>query len=242
MVKGFNKITSKITPRLILSVTGHERHGKSSLGLSAPGPLVVFDLDKGLEGVARKFVHQKDIYTKEYKFSKSDTKDRFFTLWTTFRTDFYSALEDQSVKTIVIDTASAMWDLLKLGRLGTLGLPKEQAYRWGPVNAEFIGMIDMVKDTDKNLILIHKLKKQYIKDEWDGQSYERTGFSQIGYMVQIDTEVYREGLSGPFGIRILNCRQNSALGGLELPLDNELDTFSTLAQLVFPESSEEDWK
>jgi hypothetical protein len=240
MIQGFNKINNKIVPRLILSVTGHERHGKSSLGLSAPGPIVVFDLDKGLEGVARKFVDSKDVYTKEYKFSKSDTKDRFVTLWSAFRTDYYAALESPKVRTIIIDTATAAWDLIKLARIGLLGIPKEQGYRWGPINAEFIGLIDLAKDTNKNLILIHKFKAKYVNDVWNGE-YVRSGFSQIGYLVQANIEVYRDGLSGPFGMRILDCRQNSTLGGLEFDLEDDQTAFPFLAQLVFPGTTERDW-
>lgn len=240
MINGFNKVSNAVKHRLILAVSGHERQGKSSLALSAPGPIAIFDLDKGLEGVASKFTSVKDIYQKEYKFSKVDSKDRFVTLWSTFRTDYYAALENKEIKTIVIDTATAAWDLVKLARLGSLGVAKEQSYKWGPVNAEFLGLIDLVKDTDKNLVLLHKLKKVYVDDIWKGD-YERSGFSQTGYAVHANIDVYRDGMSGAFYMKIENCRQNSMVSGLDIEIPDPLSGFSTLGQLVFPETSEEDW-
>ena len=119
MIHGFKKVSSEIKPRLIASVSGKEKHGKTSFALSAPGPIIYFNLDFGQEGVIDKYSGDKDIYEKEYKFTRLETADRYVTLWTGFVTDFRAALQSKA-RTIIIDTATEAWELVRLARFGKL--------------------------------------------------------------------------------------------------------------------------
>lgn len=237
MIQGFNKVSDKITPRLIASVSGLEKQGKSSFALSAPGPLLYFNLDYGLEGVAGKYAGDKDIYVKEYRFRRNDTADKYNTLWCNFTTDYYSALKSKA-RTVVLDTATEVWELLRLTRFGKL--TQVMPHHYGPVNAEYMSLIREGYSYNKNVILLHKLKKQYVNDSFNGK-YERAGFTNTGFLVQSNLEVFRDGLDGEFYLKVLDCRQNSMLGGMEFPLSDEFSGFRFLAQLIFPDSTEEDW-
>lgn len=237
MITGFTKATDKILPRLIASVSGREKNGKTSFALSAPGPIILFNLDYGLEGVIGKYAGDKDIYVKEYRFRRNDTPDKYNTLWANFTTDYYNALKSKA-RTIILDTATEVWELLRLARFGKLA--QVQPYHYGPVNAEYMSLIREGYSYDKNVILLHKLKKQYVNDKFSGD-YERAGFTNTGFLVQTNLEVYREGLDGGFCVRVIDCRQNSMLGGMELPLSDEFTGFGFLAQMIFPDSSEGDW-
>lgn len=238
MIHGFKKVSVEVKPRLIASVSGLEKQGKTSFALSAPGPIMYFNFDFGQEGVIDKYSGAKDIYEKEYKFTKLEAADRFLTLWTSFVTDFKAALQSKA-RTIVIDTATEAWELIRLARFGKLAqvLP----HNYGPVNAEYMSIIREGYTYDKNVILVHKLKKQYIDDKFTGK-YERAGFTNTGFLVQTNLEVYRDGLDGEFYLKVLDCRQNSALGGMEFGLSDYSNGFGFLAQLVFPESTEESWQ
>jgi hypothetical protein len=108
------------------------------------------------------------------------------------------------------------------------------------VNAEYMALMREGYSYDKNIILLHKLKKQYVNESFSGK-YERAGFNNTGFLVQANLEVYRDGLDGPFVLKILDCRQNSSIGGMEVELEDEFTGFPYLAQLVFPNTSEEDW-
>ena len=66
---GFRKAgADAIRHRLIISVDGHEKQGKSHFALTAPQPIALFDVDTGLEGVVEKFEHTKGIYQNTYRF------------------------------------------------------------------------------------------------------------------------------------------------------------------------------
>ena len=237
MIQGFTKATDKVIPRLIASISGMEKAGKSSFALSAPGPIIYFNLDYGLEGVLGRYTDLKDIYVKEYRFKRNDSPDRYITLWTNFVTDYYAAMKSKA-RTIIIDTATEAWELLRLARFGKL--TKVLPFHYGPVNTEYMSLIREGYSYDKNILLLHKLKKQYVNDNFSGK-YERAGFGNTGFLVQANLEVRRDGLDGAFYLDVLDCRQNSALGGMEIELADEFSGFPFLAQLIFPDTVEEDW-
>jgi len=238
MISGFSKASDKILPRLIASVSGMEKNGKTSFALSAPGPIIYFNFDFGLEGVINKYAGSKDIYVKEYRFSRVMTPDKYVTLMAGFTTDFHSALRSKA-RTIVIDTATELWELLRLARFGKL--TQVQKWHYGPVNAEYITLMREGYSYDKNVVLLHKMKRTYVNDAFTG-AYERKGFNDTGYLAQANLEVYRDGLDGGFYLTINDCRQNSALGGMEFPLTDGFSGFGFLAQLIFPDSIESDWE
>lgn len=237
MLQGFTRATTTLTPRLIVSVQGMDKHGKSSFALSAPGPIIYFNFDFGLEGVVHKYAKNKEIYVKDYKVRKGESIDRYETALVAFKQDFYNALKT-TAKSIVFDTATELWELLRLARFGRLAqvLP----HNYAPVNAEYIQLIREAYDNDKNLILLHKLKKEYVNDKFNGK-YELAGYNGTSGLVQVNIRVYRDGLDGAFYIEVINCRQNALIGGMECPLADVHSAFPMLAQWVFPDTVEEDW-
>ena len=240
MLQGFTKATSVIKQRLIVSTRGLDKHGKSSFALSSPGPIIYFNFDFGLEGVVHKYAKNKSVYIKDYKVKRGDTSNVYFNALEAFKQDYYKALTTNA-RSVVLDTATELWELIRLARLGgNLGVSKEASYKWGPINAEYIGLIREAYDHDKNLILLHKAKKEYVDDKFTGK-YELDGYKYTPGLVQVNTVVYREGLDGDFYLKILNCRQNATIAGMECPLIDEYSAFPMLAQWVFPESKYEDW-
>jgi len=238
MIQGFTKATTKILSRLILSVAGQEKQGKSSLALSAPGPIIYFNLDFGLEGVVHKHASTKAIYVKHYTIKRGDSQALYADAWTALKRDYYNALKS-TARTVVLDTSTEVWELLRLARFGKLS--QVMPHQYGPVNAEFVQMIREAHGYDKNLILLHKMKREYVNDHATGR-YERAGYSGVGYLVQANVVVYRDGMDWGFFIRVMDCRQNAMIGGMECPLPDEFSGFSMLAQWVFPDTSEEEWR
>lgn len=237
MIHGFKKADTQIKHRMVLSVSGLEKQGKTSFALSAPGPIIYFNFDYGQEGVIHKYSSTKDIYEKGYRFSRIGNQD-YTALWSSFTADLANALKSKA-RTIVIDTATDAWELLRLARFGKLS--QVQSYHYGPVNAEYKLLVQDTLSFDKNVIFLHKLKKRYVDDKFTGE-YERAGFSGTGYLVQANLEVFRDGLDGGFYMKVMDCRQNSDLGGLEIELPDCLMGFGFFAQMVFPDTSEEDWE
>jgi len=245
---GFVEADDTVKPRLVVSVIGIEKQGKTHFALTAPGDIALFNLDVGLEGVVGKFVDDKRVII--YNLLNYMTPEVAKQAWVNFMKAYESALRTPGIRTIIIDTATQLWALLRLARFGQLA--QIMPFQYAPVNAEFKGMMDMGYSSDKNLILIHKMRPIYINDKRT-KDLERDGFRDTGARVQVNLHAYREEADvetdedgketvtpGEFKLYITDCRQNPDLAGktLEGP---ELE-FPFLAQYVLPETSFEDWE
>ena len=219
--------------RLILSLEGLEKQGKTHLSLTAPKPLLIFNLDIGLEGVLEKFKDQ-EIFT--YESGEYDTQAEAEKAWNGFKSVFLASLKDPDLRTVVIDTATEAWEVIRMARLGKL--TQVQPYHYGPVNAEFRLLLKRAYDSNKNLILVHKMKPLYINDKRSGK-YERAGFNDTGFLVQASVRVYRDE-DGEFCCEVRDCRQNAELAGEEL--EGPMCTFPWLGMSVYPDSGLEDWE
>lgn len=249
--------------RLIVAVDGLEKCGKSHFALTAPGPIAVLNFDIGLEGVADKFVLEgKHVMTANYDVPEgiantqamADAADR---IWQQMVKDYYWALKH--VRTVVLDTATEVWELLRLARFGKL--TQVMPHHYGPVNAEYRKLIRAAYDHDANLVLLHKLKPEYETKVVNNKEvsnrtgrYVRAGMGDTGFLVQLNALAYRGDTDplytndsvklslspgGDFNLFIRDCRQNGTIGGTTIP--QPLLTFPQVAQMVLEDSTEEDW-
>jgi hypothetical protein len=83
-------------------------------------------------------------------------------------------------------------------------------YQYGPVNDEYRNLVREAYKYDKNLILLHKMRPVYINDKRTGK-YERSGFSDTGFLVQVNAEIQYE--DGEFFLTIVDCRHDPSLNG-----------------------------
>jgi hypothetical protein len=233
-IQGYNEAKqTKNAKRLIVSVEAQDKEGKTEFGLSAPKPLCLINQDIGLEGVIEKHVKKKEkIYVADFDYRDATSVQEQQKMWENAKKCYLDALKSPEIKTLVWDTATEGWELIRLARFGKLTQVMPHSY--GPVNAEFQDLIRKAYDTDKNVIFLHKLKRQYINDKPTGVM-ERAGFGNIGYLVQINIRLIREmGEEGRgFGMKIINCRYDANLAGQEVwePMSN----FETLFSLIYPE-------
>lgn len=202
--------------RLIASVSGLEKSGKTHFSLTAPEPIIFFNIDIGTEGVVGKFQRgfdghpAKQVYIYDVRFSKNsantgdykplwlDLKDKLARAW---------ALDKG---TVVMDTASEAHELSRLAAFGKL--TQVLPHHYGPVNAEWRDLIRLAYDSDMNTILIHKLKPTYVENVRT-RDYDVKGFAETGYLVQANITTYYDAVNGEFAARVENCRQNADLRG-----------------------------
>lgn len=248
--KRFTKATEQVKRRLIISVMGKEKEGKTHFALTAPGALGYINLDKGYDGVGQKFESEKDIFKSDYNIQlplRGSDVQKVSDILTPFWED---ALEDvaysiQNFRTTVIDTGTELWELCRIARFGKLDQVKPHHY--GPVNREFRDQVyGAAYNSDSNLIVLHKLKAEYVNDKRTG-NFERSGFSDTGFVVQVEVLCYRlpaderdGGDDLGFRLRIESCRQNPSIEG-EI-LQGEMLSFPFLASMVFPDTTPDDWK
>lgn len=239
--KSFKKLSPDVsahTPRrLIMAISGREKQGKTHFALTAPGPTAYFDLDVGTEGVIEKFVAAgKVIYHNDYNFhALKDIRKPgpidpgpYLEMWEGLKSD-YMAVMDSKVKTVVFDTATEAWELLRMSRFGKL--TQVLPHHYGPVNAEYRSLLRTAYMADKNLLLLHKMKAEYVNEKRTG-NYERAGFADTGFMTQANVRCWRRvGENGlEFGVTVEDCRQSPEIAGIELM--QPMCDFPTIASMA----------
>ena len=222
---GFTTERAAPKRRALLSICGREKQGKTHFALTAPGPIALIDMDIGTEGVIEKFT-DKEIYYLDFK--PPEDKVLAETDWERLVEGVTTVLEHDEIRTLIWDTATEGWELLRMARFGKLS--QVMPHQYGPVNAEWRRLIRKAYDSDVNLILLHKMKKKYVNDKWNG-TYERSGFADIGFLAQCNAEVSRDTETGEFRCHVIDSRQNPDLANVDL--EGPMCNFETLLDLVF---------
>jgi len=227
-IKGFEKVTKTKRKNLIISVEGMEKTGKTTFGLTAPEPIALFDMDIGTDRALNKVIPGKNVWSFCTNYRLSNDPDEWKELWSKLRKSWYDALSasQKDCGSVVADTFTEVYELIRLAHFGKLSnvLP----HHYGPVNAELRDMINISKDSGKNVILIHKVKDEYINDKTTGKK-KRAGFAEVGYLADINIVTSWKADTG-FVFTIRDCGQNMDLAGMELVGD--MINFDTIAEMV----------
>lgn len=251
----FKEYTATSAPRrIIMSLEGLERQGKTHFALSAPGPLAYLQMDPGGEDVLPKIKRldpRKQLLHAAYYvdvkpgLSPQQIAQIADRIWLRTTQDYEAALA--RARTLVIDTASEWFTCLRLARFGKLTQVMPEDY--GPVYAEFRRLLRLPYNHDCNVIFIHKLKAEYQEVEEKSVTGKRKparrtgglvrdGFKGLGFEVQLEARAQR-GEGGEFELEIRNCRQNPDVEGMVLP--QAMCSFADLASVVYPETEPGDW-
>ncbi|CAN5950562.1 unnamed protein product [Sphagnum jensenii] len=243
----YTRASVETPKRMVITLDGLAKEGKSHFAMTAPAPIAVHNLDLGLEGVLEGFT-DKEIYEFLYRIPLSASlpgseftamADAAQKVWREFALNFRDSLS--KMRTVVVDTASESWALLRLARLGKLTSVLPVQYT--AVNAEFRQLSQLALSQNTcNVIYTHKVKDQYKDDKKTGL-FERSGFGEIEYDVQTVLKTQRDykkvGVE-QFSIEIADCRANLAASGKRFVGDD--CTFSKIATAIYPNTKEEDWK
>jgi hypothetical protein len=254
---GFVELRPETVPaRIVLSTASGEKCGKTHFAFTAPGPISVVSADTGTKEVMRKFLRQKsmafcqvvaasDILEAE---GAGGAKSAGRKQWDKAKTAVRRARDERQFRTVVMDTASELWELCRLASFGKL--TQVMPHHYGEVNQEFRVFIkDLFERPDLNVVLIHKVKKEYKENKkgdsnWTG-NWERAGMGDVPYLVDINAEHYKiatpeEELKCRFALRVLDSRLEpfSTIG---LELEGEECTFAHLGVLACPDTDFEYW-
>jgi len=232
-----------------MSLEGLQKCGKTEFGLSMPGNLFILNLNWGLQGVIEKHILKgKAIYVQDIfiPFSK-ELPGQNITILSTAAAEQWrkailvlqEAVKDSEINSIFIDTASELWELLRLARLGKLAqvLP----IQYSAVNAEFRQLLQLLLTCGKNVVLSHKVKPEYVNDQKTNR-FERAGFGDTGFDVQVelkaDRDLKREG-DDQFTVTFMDCRANKDLKGQSVFGKNA--TFLNVVKMIYPDTTDKDW-
>jgi hypothetical protein len=242
----FVKASDTIKNRIIGASYGEPGSGKTSFWLGAPGPIYIQSFDKGLEGVVEPYTKEKDIQVCEYDWSPApgteldqseaiDLRDRF-------SEDFELALSKG--RTVIWDTETGVWGLFKYAEFGVSEKGKPQD--WDSLKQRCRRLINLPKALDINFGLIQSLKNEWVpsvnkKTGATGITQSgnriRAGMDDVESLVHVNIEHSRK--NGEFSLAIGKSRGPGSRDVQDKTFSNL--SFVDFAQLVFPDSTEEDW-
>lgn len=242
---------TKAKRRLIVSIEGPEKSGKNHFAFTAPGTIAFHSTDHGDEGMIEKFVRgdgvpKVKIRKAQYRVDVPEGADEKATskacepVWSTFRLNYRLGLAQ--CRTTVVDTSTDIYELIRMTYFGKL--QQVMAHHYAPVNTEMKDLFHEAYHSDSNLILLHRVKDEYITRTVQGkEKADKTGakvmagFSQTKFETQVHLRTFRE--DGEFCAEVVTCRQNPDLVGMVL--QGDMLTFTSLGMMIYPDSTEEEW-
>ncbi len=163
----------KIIPNLIVAISGEPKTGKSHLALTFPAPIVLYSFDMGIEPVMRSFPG-KDIRVVTFELPLVETvraigqKKEILAVWNEFKAGYIKATEDTKVKTIIIDTSTAAYEIARIARTGELGRELDPT-EYGDVYLRMKALIQRARLSGQNLVLTHYMKDIYVDNKATGE-------------------------------------------------------------------------
>jgi len=229
------------TPRIICIVGGLPKHGKSTFALTAPKKIAYMNFDKASEEDVLMYNASEDILFKNYWPAGHEQQD-YMDIWDEFAKDYRTLLRADDIRTIVWDTGTELWNVLRMAFLGKL--TKVMPHNYVEVNSEYRRLLDDAQHSKKNLIIPQKLKAEYVEGQTTG-NYEISGFSESKYVVQVVTQIKRELTEGGvpyFVLKVVDSSKNLMdCLNVELSSLDDACNFQMLGLTVMPETNEEDW-
>jgi len=200
--------------RIIASIEGTDKTGKTHLALTAPRPIMYIDLDVGTEGVIHKFQGEDlmvyQVEQPERLGSSQELMGRYGEIWTTVQDKINEALE-VGEGTLIIDTFSEAYDICRLSHFGKMS--QVQPHQYGVAYADLREVMRKVHQSKMSCILLHKMGSNFNTGE-----PEMKGWNDIPHQVQVTLRTNREDTAdGPvFLAEVRACRQNPNLMGKNL--------------------------
>jgi hypothetical protein len=242
----YSKADVLVKQRIIAASVGEPGSGKTTFWLTAPAPIVVMSFDKGLEGVVEPFAREKEIYVAEYEWAPAPgaelDQQEAIDLREKFTEDFEHAIVH--ARTVVWDKETDVWGLFKYAEFGVSEKGKPQD--WDSLKQRVRRLINMPKALDINFGLIQGMKNEWVpevnkktgaKGITQSGNRIRAGMDDVESLVHVNIEHVRE--QGKFVMKIGKSRGPGSRDVQDQTFSNL--TFSDFAQMVFPDSSPEDW-
>lgn len=249
-------------PGVMIGSEGKTNTGKSEFALSAPGPGIFICVDRGFDGMLDNPnpppTRRDDFAFKviQAPLATQTNQTDYLAYWKDFYEQYKKALANPDCKTVVLDGDSDTWELQRLAEFGKL--TQIPSIMYANVNAARRAMIARAWDSGKIVIATNRVEDEYVvKTNPDGspimdnQGKElkvksgnevRQGFRDTDYLWQIQLRhLYKEAsiskltkkeVPQQWGLRILKCKPNPQLQGLELWGSD--CNFQSLVQTIYP--------
>lgn len=187
---GFERAMSEVRPLLYVALDGRDKSGKDHWSLTAPGPIGIIDVNRGLEGVVQKFQKKKEIYVLKVDAAagQEQAKNEFLKF-----ANAWKSLLKSGLRTLIVDNFGEVWELARVAEFGS---QSSRARNYGGLNAMMDELLNLPLEpanTDTNVILIHNLKDEWVGDESTG-NMARWGYKNTRHKAQINALIEMKGV------------------------------------------------
>lgn len=219
--------TEFTTRNTMMEIYGDTGTGRTSLALSAPGPIAFIHTAEKIDGIIQPFAKKKKIKTHHFggtfRGSKEEIAKQAMEVWKRMTEHWYDAFG--WARTIILDTHTEAWELVRVAHFGDLKASGGRVdANYGPINAAWRSMFKHYREqTGVNVILIGQTKDEY-KTNKKGLSSgisERTGNTiragqkEIGFFVDVVVRTNKE--EGDFFSTIEKGWMNGTAEGTDFP-------------------------
>lgn len=234
----------------LVEIYGDTDTGKTTLALTAPGPIAFLHASEKIDGVIQPFAREKKIrkhdFTGAFSGTPEDISESAMRVWR----ELVAAWMDAWgwARTIVLDTHTEAWELIRVAYFG--GYKPERGRpdaNYGPVNAEWRSLFKRFRTQSRaNLIVIGQTKDEYktgVKaGTGESKLAERTGKTvragqrEVPYFADVVLRTSRS--DGDFVATIEKGWFNASMEGV--PFVNEEANFGNILS-VLTETDEGEW-
>lgn len=251
---GYKLISEQRKPgtfkRLLVGTDGWPNTGKTEFALSAPEPIMILCLDRGMDSVMDNprppITRGRDIGYKVIPLPVQilDT-NHYLEVWRAFYDEYKKALDNPDVRTVVLDSDSDSWELQRLAGFGRL--TQVPPLQYPAVNAARKMMIARAWDSGKIVIGTNKLEQEYkqstdpsgkVVSERTGND-RRQGFKDFDYLWQVQLRHLYDEQKQIWGLKIMRCKADTSLQGMELWGDD--CNFKSLVMTIYPQIKIQEW-
>lgn len=189
---------------VVISVEGKEKCGKTwSVLHTAPTPLVYISCDRDNRRAVRsaRLAGREILCSGQYLYEPSpkllhvaqqapndeiliENAKNAARLWNPIYRDFMEALADPKVTTVVLDSGTAAYNLVRLkcfGKINGVGV-----FQYAKTNAIFRELLSKAQTSEKVVILIHRLGPEF------GKSVDAAGKEEMKPTGNYEAQGYRE--------------------------------------------------
>lgn len=234
-----------------LSLYGARKTGKTTFALTAPKPLVVFDLESGVEEIEWRYVDNKEqvmvvpLAEPLLGVPKRSRPETAKTIYQDFLKQYNKYLEDKTTQTIVLDTWTAIWELCRNAYLQELGEESGNKrsqllqIEYGEPNRRMKNILVQGRLHKKLVIVTQHARQKYIinpkGESVPGDELEPDGFKYTGDLADVVLYFTKDKRGDPpktMPVAIIeDCRLTMAAEGVELPMPNYATLFNLLKSL-----------
>jgi len=236
---GFKRIKPVRRKCISMEVNGKTKSGKTRLCLTMPEPVGFINTDRSLQDILPEFP-DLDIVLMDLApmFAPGEPLNQGLArdIERKFATA-YAGLWESGVKSIVVDKFTTMWEV---ARFAEFGVASVKAHHYVPVNMRMRGYIMKYQQYEKNLLLVHEVKEEWVNEKSTGR-WIVDGFKYTPGLMQVNASMEREEDGDrDFTLTVTGCGLDADLTGKVFT--NDEINFKEVAMKALPDTLPGDWK